>query len=71
MTFLGTRGWDLKAWKYRLAHLLDKLPRTCWTELVCWIEYDAPLSEAFSQARCRQDEARCGACYCGKLKERR
>ena len=69
MTFLGTRGWDLKSWKYRLIHVLDWLPGTCWTELVCWVEYGQnPLSGAFSQARCRQDEARCGGCYCGKVR---
>jgi hypothetical protein len=69
VTWLGTRGWDLKAWKYRLVHLLDKLPGTCWTELVRWVEYrQLPLSEAFGVARCRRDAAACGGrCYCGKV----
>ena len=31
-TFLGTRGLDVKAWKYRLAYLLDKLPSS-WGDL--------------------------------------
>lgn len=68
MTFLGVRGWDRKAWKYRLIGLLNRLPETCWTELVCWVEYGgSPLRDAFCASRCQQTAARCGACYCGKV----
>lgn len=65
MSFLGTRGWDRKAWKYRLAHVLDKLPWTCWAALVGWAEYGAAFRVTQQAALCQSD--RCGGCYCGKL----
>jgi hypothetical protein len=67
MVLLGTRGWDLKAWKYRVAYLLDRLPWTCWVRLVTWVEYGSPLREAADQAGCWRDAVRCGRCYCGKV----
>lgn len=65
-TFLGTRGWDRKAWQYRIADLLNRLPGTCWANLVCWIEFGSPLSQAWDLTACKIDCANNGSCYCGK-----
>lgn len=70
MTWLGTRGWGLKAWKYRLAHLLDRRSGTCWAGLVGWVEYGGPLADGMSNDRCRRGAAADGRCYCGKVGER-
>lgn len=55
--------------KWKIAHLLDKLPGTCWANLATWAAWDTPTRDArFRQDwMCRAD-ADCGSCYCGKVK---
>lgn len=57
----------LKRIKYRIAELLNRSPRTCWTNLVCWVEYGHPLLDCRIDDACRSHAAVCGRCYCGKV----
>lgn len=65
-------------WRWRVIHLLDKLNRYCWSELVDWSYYyddEEPgrlrdLPSLDGQERCRQRanaEDGVGSCYCGKV----
>lgn len=61
--------------RWRIAMLLDKLPGQCWSDLVFWAMRDrrgrreypfgpwSPIGRS-----CRNDLARVGSCYCGKLR---
>jgi hypothetical protein len=56
--------------RWAIAHLLDRLPGQCWTELVWWATTpDRPIREAWSpiDGSCRSDARQCGRCYCNKL----
>lgn len=71
MTIFGVRGLGWKSWKYRVAALLDRFPSTCWTSLVCWVEYgQVRLGDVLEQGngRCHRDAATDGCCYCGKVR---
>lgn len=63
-------------WKWWVAGLLDKLPGQCWADLVGWVyrnRRDDPDWRSDIPWRpirtCREDFARVGSCYCGKLRE--
>lgn len=54
--------------RWRLAHLLDRLPGRCWGDLGYW----AANGDGFPPLRrnnreCRKDVPRCGTCWCGKF----
>lgn len=62
--------------RWRIAILLNRLPGQCWTDLASWAlhdqKYDPDFRSHYIPWRpinyiCRQDAARTGACYCGKL----
>ncbi|HLS44594.1 MAG TPA: hypothetical protein VK045_04100, partial [Ornithinicoccus sp.] len=47
---------------------LNRSRRTCWTGLVCWVEYGSPLRASFDTTRCLDDGWCEGKqCYCGKF----
>lgn len=61
--------------RWRIAWLLDKLPGQCWADLVSWVlrdrrdRRDYPIGPWSPMGpSCRNDLARSGACYCGKLR---
>jgi hypothetical protein len=54
--------------RWRVAQVLDWLPFTCWPNLVTWAQRDQRWP-ALAGRSCRQDAARTGTCYCGKLGE--
>lgn len=59
--------------RWRIAHLLNRLPWTCWTNLVCWAidgrRPDTGYVPGFKAGlACRADLDACGVCYCGKLR---
>jgi len=60
----------MRTLRWRLVSALNRLQGACWSDLYDW--YDDPdhysLVGALSTKDCRQDAARCGACYCGKLR---
>ena len=57
--------------RWRLAYALNRLPGQCWSDLVGWV-----LRSPFTARHpwrpvtrtCREDAARTGACYCGKVR---
>ncbi len=61
--------------RWRIASLIDKLPGQCWADLCGWAMRDrrdrrdypigpwSPIGQS-----CRNDLARVGSCYCGKLR---
>ena len=57
--------------RWRLAHLLDRLPFTCWASLVSWAMrgHGYTLRRCVDQRDCRRDaaEGKFGDCYCGKI----
>lgn len=55
--------------RWRIAHLLDRLPWTCWTNLVTWALGWNPLREIGQTDMCRRDAAESGdgCCYCSKI----
>lgn len=66
--------------RWRIAHLIARLPGQCWASLAGWAMrasrgtpgYDPDWRSAIPWApihpSCREDAARFGACYCGKLR---
>jgi hypothetical protein len=54
--------------RWRIAHLLDKLPGQCWADLVFWVFGDRRNPWSPMTSTCRLDGAD-GGCYCGKLRE--
>lgn len=68
----------MKKLRWRIAHLLDWLPGQCWADLVSWVlrdRHDDPDWRSRVPWRpigwmCRQDLARVGSCYCGKLRDK-
>lgn len=69
--------------RWRIVGLVNKLPGQCWSDLCDWAggwKNDDPDGFAGfpwwapwrpDQSGCRDDMARCGACYCGKLRDER
>lgn len=65
--------------RWRYAALLNKLPGTCWADLVSWVLDDRRerrerswrerLGWTTQRHHCRADLARVGCCYCGKLRD--
>jgi hypothetical protein len=67
--------------RWRIIQMVDRLPSQCWSRLCDWAGtwYDedpdnfrtwpwwAPWRP--DQSGCREDVARCGSCYCGKLRD--
>jgi hypothetical protein len=64
----------MRRWRWRVADLLNRLPGQCWSDLVMWALREhrgepgsrSPWSPA--TWACRQDLARNGTCYCGKIR---
>jgi hypothetical protein len=64
--------------RWRVAVLMDKLAGQCWSRLVSWVLSDRKeRNEWYLRERlpwrpidrvCREDLARVGCCYCGKLR---
>ncbi|RAO26515.1 hypothetical protein PSN13_06543 [Micromonospora saelicesensis] len=54
--------------KWRIAELINKIPGQCWSDIADWpLGYKAnPWSP--QRSGCREDLARVGSCYCGKLR---
>jgi hypothetical protein len=60
--------------RYRIAEALNRLPGQCWPELVTWAMYgpshkDRALPMSGINYACREDAARTGCCWCGKLRD--
>jgi len=59
--------------RWTIAHHLNRLPRTCWANLVGWALHSRPLFDRHGEDDirqdwiCRRDAIECGRCYCGKL----
>lgn len=59
--------------RWRIAYALNRLPCTCWANLVSWALHSRPLIDRFNggdirqDAMCRRDTQDNGRCYCGKL----
>ena len=57
--------------RWHFARALNRLPRQCWADLVCWVLGDdrwlpwSPIGDV-----CRRDRAAAGCCWCGKLGDR-
>jgi hypothetical protein len=63
-------------WQNRLrwwaAWQLNRLPWTCWANLVSWALHSRPLVDRNGDGDVRQDwmcrsDSACGRCYCGKI----
>lgn len=75
---MTTAQRKLMPWRWEVAELLNRLPWTCWSDLVGWVmcvdrkeRRDYPLRKAFAWKPCRgADYDRCGSCYCGKFQDR-
>jgi hypothetical protein len=59
--------------RWRIAHLLNRLPGQCWTDLVWWVQRDRrsvtsrnPWSP--QTPGCWRGMQEQGVCYCGKLR---
>ena len=54
--------------RWRIARSLDRLPGTCWAYLVTaslgWHPFRGHVRQ---RPACRNDAAKNGACYCGKV----
>lgn len=68
-------------WRWRVAQIMDKLPRQCWSDLVEWAlrrhedDPDTPWNDLVRRAPfrrqtdgCREDALRNGSCYCAKVR---
>ena len=60
--------------RHRIALTLNRLPGQCWPELATWAMYgpsdqDRALPWAPVSPLCREDAARVGCCWCGKLRD--
>jgi hypothetical protein len=81
MWWLPGRGWRNDGWRWRVAQVMDKLPRQCWSSLVEWAlrrhedDPDTPWNDLVRRMPlrrqdewCRSDALRSGACYCAKVR---
>lgn len=60
--------------RWNLADALNRLPGLCWAELATWAAYgpsdkDRALPWPADTGLCREDAARTGCCWCGKLRD--
>ncbi|GAA4681236.1 hypothetical protein Prum_052050 [Phytohabitans rumicis] len=65
--------------RWWIANLVNKLGGQCWADLVSWVLAErAERREWYRRERlpwrpissvCREDLARTGCCYCGKLRD--
>jgi hypothetical protein len=65
------RRWQNRV-RWTVAHHLDRLPWTCWANLVSWTTHSRPLlsrdgDDMRQDWMCARDAADCGRCYCGKV----
>lgn len=60
----------MRLWlRWKVAILLDHVPGQCWADLVDWVQRHKTGVPWFPNGACRgPDLARCGSCYCGKLR---
>lgn len=55
--------------RWRIAELWEQLvPGQCWTDVASWALRDKRTPWSPIREGCRSDLARCGSCYCGKLR---
>lgn len=60
--------------RWRIAGWLNRLPRTCWANLVSWALHRRPLIDRHGDGdirqdwMCHEDAARTGNCYCNKIR---
>lgn len=58
--------------RWRIAHLLNRLPGQCWADLVSWVVDMGSIRRVSPWSprgySCRQDFEQNGCCYCGKLR---
>lgn len=57
-------------WRWRVASAMDRLPRTCWANLVSYALRSRRSPLQFQDDVCRADAARNGTCYCGGITRR-
>lgn len=57
------------ALRWRVAYLLDRSPRLCWTKLVLWALRGDDSTPFPSGADCRAESLTCASrtCYCSKF----
>ena len=59
-------------WRWDLAALINRMPGTCWANLVSWALGSRPMldlrngDDVRQDWMCASDAARNGRCYCGK-----
>lgn len=54
--------------RYFIAGWLNRLPWSCWANLVMWAQgYRRWPSDAFARSVCKRDCAANGQCWCGKI----
>lgn len=53
--------------RWRIAELINRLPGQCWSDLADYPLGTRRIPWAPISDMCRDDQARCGSCYCGKL----
>lgn len=58
--------------RWSIAYHLNRLPWTCWANLVSWAMRSRPLIDRNGDGDVRQDwmcrtATECGRCYCGKV----
>lgn len=62
--------------RWKIAGALNRLPFTCWANLVSWTLGSRPLIDRANgddmriDSMCRRDADACGRCYCGKISGR-
>ncbi|MFI2663695.1 hypothetical protein [Micromonospora carbonacea] len=54
--------------RWRIAALIDRLPGQCWAKVADWPLGHRRWPWARIDDVCRRDAARCGGCYCGRLR---
>jgi len=57
--------------RWWVASQLNRMPGQCWADLVTWAlrwKFEARHPWRPVTGTCREDAARTGACYCGKVR---
>lgn len=58
-------------WRWKIANLLDRSKRVCWSDLVDWAAFGlSSLRREIEDGagKCRAEARKCGECYCGKFR---
>jgi hypothetical protein len=55
--------------RWSVAAAVNRLPGTCWTDLVSFAQRYRRSPLQLQRGVCRADAARCGTCYCGKVQD--